>query len=451
MLHVVTVATPELGDRSYLLHDGAVAVVVDPQRDLDRVEGALAAAGVRPVLVLETHVHNDYVSGGRALAERTGAAYAVPAGDDVDFPRTAVTDGDELVAGELVVRAVATPGHTEHHTAYVVRDGAGRAVVCTGGSLLYGSVGRTDLVDAARTDQLTRAQYRSARHLAALLPDDTAVLPTHGFGSFCTAGAGSGADASTIGAERGVNDALVTDDEEHFVAALTSGLMAHPRYYEHMGPRNRAGAAPADLAPPAPADGPAIAARIAAGEWVLDLRPRTAFAAAHVAGTVGVELGPQLATHVGWLLPWGTAVTLLGADAGAVAAAQRQLVRIGIDRPAGAAVGTPAEVAPGLAVGSYPVADFAAVAAAGDVTVLDVRRDDEHRADHVRGAVHVPLHDLLDRLDDLPDTTLWVHCRSGYRASIATALLDRAGRAVVLVDDDYDRAVALGLTGTAPG
>lgn len=454
MLTVVTVATPELGDRSYLLHDGDVGVVVDPQRDLDRIEHAVAGAGVTVALVVETHLHNDYVSGGLALARRTGARYVIPAGEDVDFDRDAVRDGGELAVGALTLHAVATPGHTDHHTAYVVRDDAGPAVVCTGGSLLYGSVGRTDLVDPARTDALTRAQYRSARRLAELLEDDTAVLPTHGFGSFCSSGAGSGADASTIGEERRGNDSLLSDDEDRFVARLRQGLTDHPRYYAHMAPRNRAGAAPADLSPPPPVSADELATRVAAGEWAVDLRPRTAFAAAHVPGAIGIELDQQFSTHLGWLLPWGTPVTLLGEDHDDIAAAQRQLVRIGIDRPAGAAVGDPAAMVPDGGLRGYEVADFDRVAALGaGMTVLDVRRGDERADAHVRGSVHVPLHDLLDRLEDLPDETLWVHCASGYRAGIAASLLDRAGRDVVLIDDAFERATELGLTSTegAPG
>jgi glyoxylase-like metal-dependent hydrolase (beta-lactamase superfamily II) len=255
-VQVDIISTDELGDRSYIAHDGDVAVVIDPQRDIDRIEAALAERGLRCVVVAETHIHNDYVSGGLELARRRGATYLVAAADRVHFERQAVSDGDEVHAGRLNVKVVATPGHTDGHVAFVVSDGEGPPVVFTGGSLLYGSVGRTDLVDPARTDELTRAQHHSARHLADLLSDDVAIYPTHGFGGFCSSGSSTSDTDSTIGIERGRNDALVIDSEVDFVARLVAGLSVFPRYYAHMGARNRDGANPVDLSPPAPITGP---------------------------------------------------------------------------------------------------------------------------------------------------------------------------------------------------
>jgi glyoxylase-like metal-dependent hydrolase (beta-lactamase superfamily II)/rhodanese-related sulfurtransferase len=448
-MQVEVVSTDELGDRSYIAHDGEVALVVDPQRDIDRLETVLAEQGVRCVLVAETHIHNDYVSGGLELTRRTGATYVVAAGDDVTFDRRSVGDGDELMAGRLHVRVVATPGHTDGHLAYVVEDGEGPPVVFTGGSLLYGSVGRTDLVDPDRTDELTRAQYHSARRLAELLADDVAVYPTHGFGSFCSSGSSASDTESTIGIERGRNDSLVIDDEDTFVATLVAGLTAYPSYYAHMGARNRDGAGPADLSPPEPTDPVELARRIGEGEWVVDLRSKTAFAAEHLVGTIGIGLGQHFATYLGWLIPWKTPLTLIAETPQQITDAQRQLVRIGIDRPRGAAVGTPDELAADLALRSYPTATFDELARENDAIVLDVRRDDERARGHIPGSIHIPLHALLTRLDELPAGRLWVHCASGYRASIATSLLDRDGRDVVLVDDDFEHAKDLVVDGHA--
>ncbi|MCF7552649.1 MBL fold metallo-hydrolase [Pseudonocardia sp. WMMC193] len=448
-MSVAVIETSELGDRSYVAHDGEVAVVVDPQRDLDRVEALVAELGVRVGMVVETHIHNDYVTGGVELARRTGAAYLVAAADEVEFARDPVSDGDERTVGALTVRVLATPGHTDTHLSYVVGDGGSAPVVFTGGSLLFGSVGRTDLVDPARTEELTRAQFHSARRLAELLDDHTAVYPTHGFGSFCSSGAATGGDASTIGTERGRNDALVEPDEDTFVERLVAGLTAYPSYYAHMGARNRQGPGPADLSAPEPVDADELRHRIKAGEWVVDLRDRTAYTAEHISGTIGIALGAQFSTYLGWLIPWGTPLTLIGETASQVTDAQRQLVRIGIDRPAGAALGTPAELAPPDELRSYPSSTFAALSAArerGDApVVLDVRRDDERAGGHIPGSVHLPLNQLLDRLGDVPDGELWVHCASGFRASIGASLLSRAGHHVVLIDDEYATAVATGL------
>jgi hydroxyacylglutathione hydrolase len=439
-VQVEVISTAELGDRSYIAHDGELALVIDAQRDIDRIQAVLADQDLRCVLVAETHIHNDYVSGGLELARRTGATYVVAANDDVAFDRRSVSDGEKLAAGRLHITVVATPGHTDSHLAFVVGDGEGSPVVFTGGSLLYGSVGRTDLVGPARTNALTRAQYRSARHLAGLLADDVAVYPTHGFGSFCSSGSSSSDTESTIGVERRRNDALAVDDEDDFVTRLFGGLTAFPSYYAYMGPRNQQGAGPIDLSPPEHTDPAELAKRIDTGEWVVDLRSKTAFAAEHLAGTIGIGLGQHFATYLGWLIPWEAPLTLIGETIEQIADAQRQLVRIGIDRPNGAAVGLPKDLSIGTELRTYPTATFAELAHEPDAVVLDVRRDDERATGHIPGSAHIPLHALADRIGEVPDGRLWVHCASGYRASIAASLLDRAGRQAVLVDDDIEHA-----------
>ncbi|MGW1721176.1 rhodanese-like domain-containing protein [Streptomyces sp. NPDC002156] len=451
MFFVDTIEVAGLGNRSYLAGGGRTAVAVDPPRDVDRLIAAAALRGVRISHVVETHVHNDYVTGGLELARLTGAAYLVPAGARVSFDRIPVHDTDVTVidadAG-LVLRALATPGHTPHHTAYVLEEGGTVVAVFTGGSLLIGTVGRPDLVEPRMTEDLARAQHASAHRLAAELPDETAVLPTHGFGSFCSSGQAEG-DATTIGKEKVANDAL-TRDVDTFVADLLAGLDDIPAYYTHMGPANAAGPAPADLTPPSVADAEEIAARLAAGEWVVDLRNRVAFADGHVAGSFNFEAEGQLATYLAWLIPWGKPVTLLAESAEQLAAAQRELVRVGIDRPAAAATGEPAAwVREGERPASFPRATFADLAdrrGRGVVVVLDVRRASERVGGFVEGSVHIPVHTLHRRLGDIPPGEVWVHCAGGMRAGIAASLLDAAGREVVAVDDAFDAAEQAGLT-----
>ncbi len=444
-MRVDVIETPDLGDRSYIVSDGTCAVVVDPQRDTDRVEALLAELGVAATLVLETHLHNDYVTGGLALAGATGATYVVAGRDDVAFDRHPVADGDELSAGSMIVQVVDTPGHTDAHVSYVISGGDGPPAVFTGGSLLYGSVGRTDLLGTDRTDELTRKQWHSARRLAHELSDETSVYPTHGFGSFCSSGGASGGGDSTIGQEKRRNDALTEDDEQAFVDKLAANLTGYPTYYAHMTALNAAGPEAPDLSPPAAVDPVELAGRIAAGEWVVDLRDRSAYAGRHLTGTVSVAMGKQFSTYVGWVVPWGAPLTLLGQSPKQVADAQRQLVRIGIDRLAGAADGELETLADGVALGSYRVADFEAVSAEPDAQVLDVRRDDERARGFIAGSVHIPLSELVDRLDEVPAGRVWVHCASGFRASIGASLLDRAEHDVVHIDDEYDNAEKAGL------
>ena len=449
-LSIIPIETPTLGDRSYVVHDGVVAFVVDPQRDIDRVLSILDEHRVRLTDVFETHIHNDYLTGGLALARRTGAEYHVNADDDVSFDRRPIRDGDAIAVGDrMEVGAIATPGHTFTHLSYSLTDTALPAEnasigVFTGGSLLFGATGRPDLLGEAHTDALARHQHASAHRLADLLPDNAEVFPTHGFGSFCAA-TQSAATESTLGQEKGSNPVL-TQDEETYVRELVDGLGAWPAYYARMGPANAAGPSEPDLSAPEIADVVALRKRIEAGEWVVDLRNRTTFAAGHAPGTLNFGLDGGFATYLGWLLNAGTTLTLLGETAADVAEAQRELARIGID-PAAHATGGPDDWTE-RQLATFGVATFAdleQVRRHRPVVIVDVRRADESEGNHIEDAVRIPLHELPGRLDDVPAGEVWVHCASGYRASIAASLIDASGRTPVAIDDDFGTAAAVGL------
>jgi hydroxyacylglutathione hydrolase len=441
-MDIAIIETSSLGDRSYLISSGSIAAVIDPQRDIDRID-ALAREGNATIThVLETHIHNDYVTGGLELSRTSGAEYVVPEGDTVGYERRAVTDGDIVDAGLFSFLVMHTPGHTHNHVSYVLRDRAGATVaVFTGGSLLYGSTGRTDLLGPEHTDELTHAQFHSVHRIADELPPETPIYPTHGFGSFCSATPTSG-ESSTIAQQRTTNPAL-TKDEQTYVDELIAGLSEYPAYYAHMGVINAKGPGPVDLSTPAPVDPHELRRRIDDGEWVVDLRARTAFAAGHIDGSLGFELSTSFVTYLGWLYQWGAPLTLIGENAEQVAQAQRELVRIGVDDLAGAAVGDIRTLVGDGALRTYAVSDFAGMAAAQanrDIVVLDTRQRGEYDDGHVTGAVNIPLHELPHRLDDVPAGEVWVHCASGYRSAIAASLLDRIDRNVVLVDDDFDEA-----------
>ncbi|MFW0773262.1 MBL fold metallo-hydrolase [Paenarthrobacter nitroguajacolicus] len=447
-MDVVVIETPQLGDRSYLVHDGSVALVIDAQRDIDRVEAAASEAGVRITHVAETHLHNDYVTGGLVLAEKHGADYWVNASDEVSFARVPVSDGQVLRVGQLVVTVVATPGHTHTHLSYVVRDDthdAGPEAVFSGGSLLYGSVGRTDLVSPHDTAALAHDQYSSVRRLVGSAPPEAALYPTHGFGSFCSIGPASQQDTSTIAEQAEFNHALTDPSEDHFVAQLLANITAYPAYYAHMSPLNAAGVGTADLAVPDSVDAEELTRRLDAGEWVVDLRHRVAFADSHLKGSVSFEYGKgeNFTSYLGWVIPWNQSLTLLG-PMGEVEKAIRDLARIGIDTP-DAAVGP--QLAPGHPQASYAHGDWAALLSkrTEQDVVLDVRRPDEFEASHVRGARNIPVYELLGRITELPDQRIWVHCATGYRASVAASLLDRAGREVVLVNARFRDAAGAGI------
>ena len=447
-----TIETPELGDRSYAILAGDQAVVVDPQRDIDRVLAVLAEHGNRLSHVLETHIHNDYVSGGPELCRFTGAAHVIPAGEAVGFERRSIADGERLAVGSLTIRARHTPGHTATHTSYILEEDGTPVAAFSGGSMLLGSVGRTDLAGPWVTDRLSHLQHRSARKLSDELPDEAAILPTHGFGSLCSAGFPVGAnDTADARHQRAENPALLME-EDAFVARLVSGLDAFPRYYAYMGPRNREGADSIDLGLPPLTDPRELAARARAGEWVIDLRERGAFANRHLAGTLAFELSDPLTTYVGWLMPWGSPLSLIAGSEADLALARRALARIGIDRIAACGISEPvnggSDPWAGLDTGSYPLVGFRElkpfIGGSGEV-VVDVRLRNEHAGGHLADSFSIPLHELPDRLDEIPAGRVWVHCAAGYRAAVAGSLLARAGRDVMVVSDQIGNATACGL------
>jgi hydroxyacylglutathione hydrolase len=461
MAEIIAIDTPTLGDRGYLATDGEVALVVDAQRDFDRIITLATERGVAITHVFETHMHNDYVTGGFSLAREVGARYLVNGADPVSFERTPVADGDLVEVGQMRVRVIGTPGHTFTHLSYALlaadpdggrngRSGGGIGEVVaafTGGSLLNGSTGRTDLLGPDHVRALSQAQHDSAHRLARELPGGTVLYPTHGFGSFCAATPGTGAP-STIAQEQSTNPALTLPSGQ-YVDQLLAGLDAYPSYYAHMAPANLAGPAAPDLSAPRRAEPAEVRRRIDAGEWVVDLRARSAFAAGHLHGALNFGADGSLATYLGWLLPWGMPLTLIGATAQDVALAQRELCRIGIDRIAAAASGSAERWAAGERLESFGTArfrDLAAQAGNGAVVVLDVRRRGEWEESHIEGAVHIPLHELARRMGEVGDGEVWVHCHSGYRAAIAASMLAAAGRDVVAVDDDFSAAQESGMT-----
>lgn len=438
------VLTPGLGNATYLVASGGEAVVVDPPRDAWRVSAAAAIRGWRLTHVLETHVHNDYLSGALELRASDGIEIVAPARGRYEFDHRGADEGDVVRVGGLRVVARATPGHTPEHLAWdVVPDGAGGpTAVLTGGSLMVGSAGRTDLLGPAMTEELTAAQYRSLRALAAL-PDDVAVLPTHGSGSFCAAGPMDAARTSTIGAERFHNPLFRSEAEDAFRATMLAGLAPYPRYYAHMAPINRAGPLLLGALPSVPSLDPAgVRSAIAHGAHVVDGRSRRAFAAGHLPGSLNVELTDSFASYVGWLVPFAAPIVLMLPDptTEALTEATTQLLRIGYDRIVGwLDGGITSWVEAGGRQSTYPVTTGRSLrddlATGGAGVLLDVRDAIEQRNDgHVPGAVEIPLGELASRLVEVPSAgPVDVLCKSGARASIAASVLDAAGYDVRLV------------------
>ncbi|HEX6230213.1 MAG TPA: MBL fold metallo-hydrolase [Actinomycetota bacterium] len=431
--------TPGLGDNSYVLSSGDEAIAVDPQRDVARFLEAARSRRARIRYAIETHVHNDYVSGAAELREAAGAEIVGPARARFAFPFRPVDDGEELPVGDLRLVALATSGHTPEHMSYVLHRGDGPVALFSGGSLIVGSAGRTDLLGPEQAEELARAQFRTMRRLAEL-PNGVALLPTHGAGSFCATSPPGGERTSSLGAERASNPALADVDEETFVRQQLSGLMAFPDYYVHMAPINRAGPrvyGRVPLPPPLPAE--RVASLLSEGACLVDAREGSAFAAGHVPGSLNVPLEASFGSYVGWLVPFGSPVVLLLPGRGALEEAATQLFRIGYERLEGHLDGgVHAWRAEGRGLASYPTLEVEDLLGeldrgeAGDV--VDVRQRTEWDEGHLDGSRHVFVGDLPDRLDGFDRTVrTTIVCASGHRSSMAASLLAREGVPVRLV------------------
>jgi hydroxyacylglutathione hydrolase len=433
--------TPGLGDNSYLLKSGDEAALIDPQRDAWRFLEAAERMKTRVRYVFETHVHNDYISGACETRTATGADIVAPARGGYAFDVLAAEEGSEFRLGALRIVAIETPGHTPEHIAWLAYEDGDEApaALFSGGSLMVGSAGRTDLLGEEHADGLTGSQFETMRRLAQL-PDSLQVLPTHGAGSFCAASTPSMSRVTTIGEERVRNPALAETDREEFVRQQLSGLMAYPAYYPHMAPINRTGPSILHHQPEVPALMPEdIAGRHSKGAWIIDTRNRIDFARRHIAGSLNIELNSSFGTYVGWLLPFDAPILLVLPDPGEHAMmhdAVMQLARIGFDRVEGYLEGgITAWEESGRTVQNFGLCDVDDVCHAvinGETPyLLDVRQQLEWEAGHVPDSQHIFVGELPHRISEVPDDrTIWIACASGYRATMAGSLLAREGRDV---------------------
>ena len=424
-MDIRSVRTAGLGNTTYVASHDGVAIVVDPQRDIDRFEEVVADMGVHVQLVLETHIHNDYVSGGRSLAERLGADLVMPAGAAPMFRHRPAFHHEDVDLGSMVVRPIHTPGHTPEHTSYLVLIEGDPRAVFTGGSLLAGSAGRTDLLGWDRAESLARLQYGSVQRLARL-PDATRLYPTHGAGSFCTTGGASRAD-STIGDERATSPVLAHGDEESFVATQLSGLSPYPSYYQYMGPINLTGPEARERFE-APEITPAELWGFGESVAVVDARPITRYAAGHVPGSISVELKRDFGVWVGWLMPFDSPLVLVVDVDQDVEEALRQLSRIGFDDVRGVLRGIQSWDRPLAAHRIAGPEEFAAAAASGE-QIIDTRSPAEWELGVIDGSTLLYVPDVVHAAEKGLDRArpVWVACATGFRAGISASLLAAKG------------------------
>jgi glyoxylase-like metal-dependent hydrolase (beta-lactamase superfamily II) len=438
-----------LSHASYVIGSGGIAAVVDPQRDVGIYIQDALQHGLQIRYVIETHLHADFISGHRELAALAGAEIYLGAQAGAAFPHVAVHDGDEVRFGNCLLRFLETPGHTLESISILVTDmekGAEPFAVLTGDTLFIGDVGRPDLSGDYTPQQLAGMLYESLHNKLLSLPDGVEVYPAHGAGSLC--GRQMSAErSSTIGIQRTANFALQAGSKEEFVSLLTAELPERPGYFSLDAELNRTGPTPlAELPVPAGLTAQNVAARQGEGVLVLDTRSTTEFGGAHIPGALHIGLTGQYASWAGRLIGLNQQIILVAEDRDTMLEARVRLARVGIEQVVGYLEdGMTAWFREGLPVATVPqitVQDLNRELAAdpGHIQLVDVRQPGEFEAGHIPQAVSKPLPKLATMLDDLDRSRpVVVNCKSGYRSSIATSLLERAGfRDVMNVIGGFD-------------
>jgi hydroxyacylglutathione hydrolase len=434
-----------LSQYSYAIgcEDARIVAIVDPRRDIEVYLEFAAARHVRITHVLETHIHADFASGARELAERTGAALCLSAYDageiyEVAFPHRELRDGDHLELGRIHIQALHTPGHTPEHLSFLVYDTARTAempaLLLSGDFLFVGSVGRPDLVGGGTDAMLASAQYDSVQKVARL-PDGLEVHPGHGAGSMCGAGM-SARPMSTVGFERAANPFLGAGlTREAFSERLLSELPPVPPYYRRMKVLNAQGPTALNGVPgTGPVTPGEFHALVDEGHHVIDLRDQIAFGGAHIPGAFGLGLGPNLSAWAAWVVPYDVPLLLVADDPSQTSDAVRALVRVGLDAVRGHLEGgMQAWIAAGYRVAALkqesPADLLDTLSANPRLQVLDVRTKDEWRRGHICGATHLMGGEVPERASELAraGARLALVCQTGYRSTVAASVLARAG------------------------
>jgi hydroxyacylglutathione hydrolase len=440
----------KLAQASYLIGCASTgeALIVDPNRDVEKYIRAAEAEGLLITHVTETHIHADFVSGSRELAARTGATlYLSDEGDEnwkYAFAEEAgavlLRDGDTFMVGNVEIEVLHTPGHTPEHLAFLVTDTAGADKpmgAITGDFVFVGDVGRPDLLEKAAgvkgtMDAAARTLFRSLEKFKEQ-PDYLQIWPGHGAGSACGKGLGS-VPQSTVGYEGLFNWAFSIENEDEFVRAVLAGQPEPPKYFAQMKRVNKEGPRLLDgfeRPPRLPEE--SLMELLENGAIVVDTRPATAYAVGYVPGTINIPLNRSFNTWAGWLLPYDEDFYLIVDDScvGCVEEAVKALAMVGLDRIAGyfGVEALESWTAEGRKLDRVQQALPKELdKKLGEVTVLDVRGLSEWEAGHLPGAANIPVGYLSDRLEEIPhDRPLVVYCQTGARSAIAASVLKSRG------------------------
>lgn len=420
-----------LGHSSYVIDLGdGTAAIVDPPRFPTAHEALAKSLGLRLAWTLDTHSHADYVTGSSALAERRGTTFVAPAASHLESPHRPVTDGEHVALAEGVeLIALATPGHTPDHHAYVLVEHRRPVALFSGGSLMVGAVGRTDLCGADLAVPLAHKMFGALRRFDRL-PDDLAVYPTHGAGSFCSA-PGASQRTSTLGHERDTNPLFSITDEDKFVEQLVAGFGTFPTYFTRLPELNRRGPTRYDSLPHLAALKPEdVELHLAEGGIVVDARPVASFSAGHIPGSLSNTLRPVFASWLGWLVEHSRALAFV-LDAGQDRTdLVRQCLDVGHEHLVGELVGgIDAWTDSGRPVSRIPLVDPTGMTG----QVIDVRQANEYASGHVPGALNIELGAVEGA--HLTAEQVTVMCGHGERAMTAASILTARGKGDVVVLD----------------
>ncbi|HUF52766.1 MAG TPA: rhodanese-like domain-containing protein [Dehalococcoidia bacterium] len=431
-----------LGNSSYLVQiSERSAILVDPDRNVNRYLREADARGLGIVDVLETHVHADFVTGSRELLDLIGIEPHASRGGHLGFPHRGVSAGDAFVLEGVRIRIIGSPGHTPEHLSYALQEPRSETpLLFSGGSLIVGGAARTDLISPDLTDTLTRAQYQTLQHAFADMPDDTLLYPTHGGGSFCSAGVG-GERTSTLGRERASNPLLAFADEDEFSDWFPTTFPSVPDYFFKMRPLNQAGPRlRSDIADPPALRASEFSDTLASGV-VIDTRHIDEYMAGHIGGAISIAFRPAYSTWLGWLVPLGTPLKFVIGNEPLEDVLSESLL-VGQENFAGRLKGgMESWTRAGLPVQrTRSVApDDARQLFKDGAVALDVRERGEFEAGHVQEAIHMPLGDLSESVGSLPATTpIVTYCGHGERAITGISLLERSGVEAWNLDGGFD-------------
>ena len=420
-----------LGHSSYLidLGDGTIALI-DPPRFPAAHEALTAHLGARIAWTFDTHSHADYVTGSPGLAARVGATFVAPTASRLETPHHSLIDGASIdLGGGMRMVAMATPGHTPDHHAYVLQHAGDPVALFSGGSLMVGAVGRTDLCGSELAEPLAHDMFRSLRRFDGLA-NGLRVYPTHGAGSFCSA-PGSSQRTTTLGEERTANALFAITDEDQFVTKLLAGFGTFPAYFARLPELNRVGPCRFDTVPRLALLGPDdIERHLATGGVVVDVRSAAAFAARHVTGSMSNTLRPVFASWLGWLVEADRPIAFIVDESQDRGELVRQCLDIGHERLIGElAGGIDAWTESGRPVATIPLVASNAIAG----QVVDVRQANEYATGHVPGATNIELGAMTTA--DVPTGPLTLMCGHGERGMTAASLLTAKGRSDLFVLD----------------